>query len=105
MTLIPLGVKIKEKFQTYRSEKELTVEVKGVIIAKLNTIDHYLLKLRTYLPISFANLEKDWGLQKIIEQSLQVMVEAMIDIAERVIALKGGSPIAGSAEAIERLKD
>ena len=33
------------------------------------------------------------------------MVEAMIDIAERIIALQGGSPVAGSAEAIERLKD
>ncbi len=81
------------------------LKVNGVIIAKLKTIDDYLLKLGTYLPVTVTDLEKDWGLQKIIERSLQVMVEAMIDIAERIIALKGGSPVANSAEAIERLKD
>jgi uncharacterized protein YutE (UPF0331/DUF86 family) len=92
-------------FQRSRCVKELILKVNGVIIAKLKTIDDYLLKLGTYLPVTFTDLEKDWGLQKIIERSLQVMVEAMIDIAERIIALKGGSPVANSSEAIERLKD
>jgi uncharacterized protein YutE (UPF0331/DUF86 family) len=81
------------------------MEKNGVILSKLAIIDEYLLKLRIYLPVTIDGLKKDWGLQKIIERSLQVMVEAMIDIAERIISKKGGAPVSTSSEAISRLKD
>lgn len=76
-----------------------------IIISKLSRIDEYLIKLENYLPVSYDELKNDWGLQKIIERSLQFMVEVMIDIAERIIARKGGAPPVTSADAISRLKD
>ncbi|MDI7267034.1 MAG: DUF86 domain-containing protein [Myxococcota bacterium] len=76
----------------------------GVILAKLAVIDDTLHRLSAYLPVSFEKLEADWGLRKIAERSLQIMVEAMIDIAERFIALEGGVPPTTSVEAIERLQ-
>ena len=36
---------------------------------------------------------------------IQVMVEIVIDIAERIIALENAGPAATAAEAIERLED
>lgn len=37
------------------------------------------------------------------ERSLQVMIEVVIDIAERIIALKNAGPVATAVEAMEKL--
>ncbi len=60
----------------------------GVVLSKLSIIEDYLLKLGEYLPVSLENFKKNWGLRKIFERSLQVMIEAMIDTGERIIAQK-----------------
>ena len=38
-----------------------------------------------------------------VERVLQVMVEIVIDIAERIIALKNAGPVESSAQAIKKL--
>lgn len=43
-------------------------------------------------------------LQKIVERSLQVMIEVMIDIAERIVAQKGAAPHKTAAETLKKLK-
>ncbi len=77
----------------------------GVILSKLTIIEEYLIKLDQYIPISLEKLKEDWGLQKIIERSLQVMVEVMIDIAERIIASNDLLPPVTSAEGIQKLQE
>ena len=76
-----------------------------VILSKLSTIEEYLTKLNEYLPASFGDFKDDWGLQKIVERSLQVMIEIMIDIAERIIAQKNILPPETSAEAMKKLQE
>lgn len=76
----------------------------GIIAKKLDVLDDTLRHLRAYLPVTLERLMEDWGLRKIVERSLQIMVETMIDIAHRIIALRGDAPPATSAEAIARLK-
>ena len=77
----------------------------GVILSKLFVIDDYLLKLKNYLPVTKEELRNNWGLQKIIERSLQVMVESMIDIANRIISRNDGPLPITSSDSIVRLKD
>jgi uncharacterized protein YutE (UPF0331/DUF86 family) len=77
----------------------------GVILSKLSTIEEYITKLNGYLPASFEEFKDDWGLQKIAERSLQVMIEIMIDIAERIIAQKDVLPPETSAEAMKKLQE
>lgn len=77
----------------------------GVIVAKLAIIEEYLKKLQEYFPVSLEQFKSDWGLQKIIERSLQVMIEVMTDIAERIIAQKGITPQTTAAASLKKLKE
>jgi uncharacterized protein YutE (UPF0331/DUF86 family) len=76
----------------------------GVILSKLAIIEEYLFKLQDYLPVTLDQFRNDWGLQKITERSLQVMIETMIDIAERIIAKKNVAPPKTSADAVTLLQ-
>ncbi len=77
----------------------------AVIQRKLEVFDTTLNKLRGYVPVSYEKLCEDWGLQKIIERSLQILVEIMIDIAQRIIAERGDVAPQVSADAIRKLKE
>ena len=76
----------------------------GVLISKLAIIEEYLKKLQGYFPISLEQFSSDWGLQKIVERSLQVMIEVMIDIAERIVAQKGILPQKTAADTLKKLR-
>jgi uncharacterized protein YutE (UPF0331/DUF86 family) len=77
----------------------------GVVVSKLAIIEEYLEKLQGYLPVSMEQFASDWGLQKITERSLQVMIEVMIDIAERILAHKGVAPQKTATDTIKKLQD
>lgn len=76
----------------------------GIILSKLAIIEEYLLKLQGYFPVSFDQFQSDWGLRKIVERSLQVMIEVMIDVAERIIARKDIVPQKTAAETMKKLR-
>jgi len=77
----------------------------GVIVAKLAIIEEYLKKLQEYFPVSLEQFKTDWGLQKIVERSLQVMIESMIDIAERIVAQQGITPQKTAADTVKKLNE
>ncbi len=77
----------------------------GVLISKLAIIEEYLKKLQGYFPVSLEQFSSDWGLQKIVERSLQVMIEVMIDIAERIVAQKGILPQKTAADTLKKLRE
>jgi len=77
----------------------------GVIQRKFTLLDKHLLELQKYLKdVSFTTFESDWSLRCMAERSLQVMVEIVIDIAERIIAIENAGPAATSIEALEKLE-
>lgn len=77
----------------------------GIISSKISGMELNLLKIRNYIPATFDEFKNDWGKQKIAERVLQILIEAMIDIASRFISLSGGTPPSTAAEAIQRMAD
>jgi uncharacterized protein YutE (UPF0331/DUF86 family) len=77
----------------------------GVIQRKFTLLDKHLLELQNHLKdVSFATFKNDWALRCMTERSLQVMVEIVIDVAERIIAIQNAGPAATSAESLEKLE-
>lgn len=76
----------------------------AVIQRKLSLLDKQVGNLALHLkdvdPLQFS---EDWVLRSMAERALQVAAEIMIDIAERIIAIKGAGPVASAAEAMEKL--
>ena len=78
----------------------------GVIQRKFSLLDKHLLQLQHHLKdVDFSSFKDDYALRCMAERALQVMVEIVIDIAERIIAIENAGPVATAAEAIDRLVD
>lgn len=76
----------------------------AVIHRKFALLDKYLLQLQRELKdVDIEAFKNDWALQRMTERVLQVMLEVVVDITERIIASKGAGPAATAAEAIEKL--
>ena len=75
----------------------------GVIQNKLARIEIYLTKLQEIIPDTFKEYEKDWKTQMIAERGLQILIEIIVDVANRLIAIKGWGPTASSADSIRLL--
>lgn len=65
----------------------------GILVRKLAEMEETLRRLQGYLPSTYEEFAKDWGRQKIVERALQILVEAMIDIGERLLRSPGGFPL------------
>ncbi|MEW5959545.1 MAG: DUF86 domain-containing protein [Chloroflexota bacterium] len=74
----------------------------GVIAQKLQSLDELLAELRSLGQIDPDLLEADWRTRRAIERDLQVLVEIVIDICQRLISLAGQSPASTSVGAIGR---
>jgi len=80
------------------------MEYNALVHRKLALLDEYLLQLQSQLrSVDITAFTNDWALQRMTERSLQVMVEVVVDIAERIIARKNAGPTATAAEAMEKL--
>ena len=80
------------------------MEYNAVVHRKLALLDGYLLQLQRRLKgMDITAFTNDWALQRMTERSLQVMVEVVVDIAERIIARRNAGPAATAAEAIGKL--
>jgi uncharacterized protein YutE (UPF0331/DUF86 family) len=76
----------------------------AVVHRKFALLDKYLIQLQNQLKdVSLSAFKNDWALQRMTERVLQVMVEVVVDVAERIIASKDAGPAATAAEAIEKL--
>ena len=83
---------------------EVKMKANGVVQRKLALLDKHLLNLRDeFKDVSLEDFRESWVLQRMAERVLQVMIEICIDVAERIIALKGAGPAATGSEAIEKL--
>lgn len=77
----------------------------GVILRKLETLDAILAELSSLGPIRPSQLDADWRTRRAIERDLQVLVEIVIDVCQRMIGLAGRAPATSGAEAVQRCID
>jgi uncharacterized protein YutE (UPF0331/DUF86 family) len=81
------------------------MKVNGVIQRKLALLDKHVLELQSRLRgVEEVHFSGDLGLRWMTERALQVMAEILIDIAERIVALKRAGPAATAAESLEVLQ-
>jgi uncharacterized protein YutE (UPF0331/DUF86 family) len=76
--------------------------INGVILQKLQTLDETLTEVRSLGQVNVTLLNSDWRTRRAVERDLQVLVEIVIDICQRLISLAGQTPAATGVDAIER---
>ena len=60
-----------------------------LILRKLSELDEYYRQIKEYDKITVAQYSDDWKVQRIIERTLQMMIETCVDIASHIIADQG----------------
>ena len=62
---------------------------KTLILRKLSELEEYLGQVKEYASITANRYSKDWKAQRIVERTLQMMIETCADIAGHIISDKG----------------
>ena len=60
-----------------------------LILRKLSELDEYYQQVKEYDKITVSQYTSDWRIQRIIERTLQMMIETCADIAGHIISDKG----------------
>ncbi len=60
-----------------------------LILRKLSELDEYYKQIKEYENITAAEYSGDWKIQRIVERTLQMMIETCVDIAGHIIADAG----------------
>lgn len=76
--------------------------INGVIAQKLQSLDEVLAELRSLGQITAQQLDQDWITKKAVERNLQILVEVVIDICQRLLSLSGQTPATTGRDAVER---
>jgi len=62
---------------------------KTLILRKLAKLDEYLGQIREYSAVSLEEYEENWKVQRIIDRTLQIMIETCLDVAGHIISDEG----------------
>ncbi|HEY89803.1 MAG TPA: DUF86 domain-containing protein [Thermoflexia bacterium] len=73
-----------------------------MILRKLQALDQVLIELRSLGQVTVTQLESDWRTCRAVERDLQVLVEIVIDVCQRLLSLRGQTPAATGSEAVQR---
>lgn len=61
----------------------------ALILRKLSELDECYKQIGEYKKVTVAQYSGDWKIQRIIERTLQMMIETCVDKAGHIIADKG----------------
>jgi len=59
---------------------------KALVLRKLSELEEYLGQIREYTNITAEQYSSDWKIQRIIERTLQIMIETCVDVAGHIIS-------------------
>jgi uncharacterized protein YutE (UPF0331/DUF86 family) len=76
----------------------------GIVEKKLRVIEEMIQEIERWNIMSFAMLQENVMLQRAVERELQVAIEAVIDTAERILAIEKQMPPTTSTNAMEQLQ-
>jgi len=77
----------------------------GIIEDKLRIIERKLEEIRSWKIDSFEDFQQSTLLQNAAERALQVAIEVMIDISERILAVEHIAPKNSAAENVRQLQN
>lgn len=77
----------------------------GIIESKLRVIEQKLGEIESWNILSFDQLKDSSLLQNALERALQVNIEVMIDVSERILALNKERPLPSAQDNIVRLQE
>ena len=61
---------------------------KALLLRKFTELEEYLAQIREYADITLETYSHDWKIQRIVERTLQMMIEICVDIAGHIISDK-----------------
>jgi len=76
----------------------------GVILKKFAVMDDEIARLRALHGITTARLDSDHFLKHGIERALQICVEVVVDVAQRILSLEGRPPSPTAFDALNSLQ-
>lgn len=59
---------------------------RNMVLRKLSEIDEYLEQIREFSDITVDKYRSDWRTQRIVERTLQIIIETCADIANHIIS-------------------
>ena len=59
---------------------------KALVLRKLAELEEYLGQIREYANITAEQYSNDWKIQRIVERTLQIMIETCVDVAGHIIS-------------------
>lgn len=62
---------------------------KTLILRKFSSLDEYLGQIGEYSAISLEDYAQDWKIQRIVDRTLQMMIETCLDVAGHIISDEG----------------
>ena len=62
---------------------------KALVLRKLSELEEYLNQIREYSNIAVSDYSKGWKTQRIVERTLQMVIETCVDIAGHIISDQG----------------
>ena len=76
----------------------------GVILKKFAVMDDEIARLRGLGVVTTARLDGDHFLKHGIERALQIAVEVVVDVAQRILSLEGRQPAPTAFDALSGLE-
>jgi len=80
------------------------VKYNGVILKKFAIMDDEIARLRGLGEVTAARLDGEHFLKHGIERSLQICVEVIVDVAQRILSLEGRAPAPTAFDALNGLE-
>jgi len=62
---------------------------KVLLLRKLSELEEYLEQIQEYVNVTVEQYSKDWRIQRIVERTLQMMIELCADIVGHIISDRG----------------
>ena len=78
---------------------------KAVLLRKLSELETYLKQIREYAGIALRDYKADWKTQRIVERTLQMMIETCADVANHIVSDRGLRAPTGYADTFSVLME
>ena len=59
---------------------------KAIVLRKLSDLGTYYGQIKEFADITIDNYKNDWKTQRIVERTLQIMIETCTDIANHIVS-------------------